>query len=56
MARSREERVVDRFLEAVRTIEGAYSLVALTNKKLMGARDPWAFARWCSANSTDAIS
>lgn len=40
VARSREKRVVDRFLEAVKTIEGAYSLVALTNKKLMGARDP----------------
>ncbi len=40
VARSREERVVDRFLEAVKTIEGAFSLVALTNKKLMGARDP----------------
>src|SRR3954452_22758184 len=40
VARSREERVVDRFLEAIKTIEGAFSLVALTNKKLMGARDP----------------
>jgi amidophosphoribosyltransferase len=40
VARSREERVIDRFLEAVKTIEGAFSLVALTNKKLMGARDP----------------
>ena len=40
VARSREERVVDRFLEAVQPIEGAFSLVALTNKKLIGARDP----------------
>jgi amidophosphoribosyltransferase len=33
-------RFVDRFIEALRQIEGAYSLVALTNKKLIGARDP----------------
>ena len=31
---------VDRFVEAIRQIEGAYALVALTNKKLIGARDP----------------
>jgi amidophosphoribosyltransferase len=40
VARSREERVIDRFLEAIKQIEGAFSLVSLTNKKLMGARDP----------------
>jgi len=40
VARSRRNRVVERFIEAVRQIEGAYSLVALTNKKLIGARDP----------------
>jgi len=40
VARSRKELVVDRFVEAIRKIEGAYALVALTNKKLIGARDP----------------
>src|ERR687897_1166620 len=40
VARSRRGRVIDRFLEAVRRLEGAYALVALTNKKLIGARDP----------------
>lgn len=40
VARSRKPRFVDRFIEAIRQIEGAYSLVALTNKKLVGARDP----------------
>jgi amidophosphoribosyltransferase len=29
-----------RFVEALRQIEGAYALVSLTNKKLIGARDP----------------
>ncbi len=40
VARSRKPRFVDRFIDAIRTLEGAYSLVALTNKKLIGARDP----------------
>src|SRR5215213_9843058 len=40
VARSRRNRFVDRFVEAIRQLEGAYALVALTNKKLIGARDP----------------
>jgi amidophosphoribosyltransferase len=39
-ARSRRSRIVDRFVEALSQIEGAYALVALTNDKLIGARDP----------------
>jgi amidophosphoribosyltransferase len=39
-ARSRAKRIVDRFIDALKRIEGAYALVALTNKKLIGARDP----------------
>ena len=40
VARSRRPRLVDRFVEAMRSIEGAYALIALSNKKLIGARDP----------------
>jgi amidophosphoribosyltransferase len=40
VARSRKGGVVERFVDAIRRIEGAYALVSLTNKKLMGARDP----------------
>ena len=39
-ARSRRSKIIDRFVEALAEIEGAYALVALTNKKLIGARDP----------------
>jgi amidophosphoribosyltransferase len=39
-ARSRKTKIVDRFVEALWRIEGAYALVALTNKKIIGARDP----------------
>src|SRR5579863_9215729 len=40
VAQSKRGRFIDRFIEALRAIEGAYSLVSLTNKKLIGARDP----------------
>src|ERR1700734_1830444 len=40
VAQSKRNHFIDRFIEALRTIEGAYSLVSLTNKKLSGARDP----------------
>ncbi|MBI5319200.1 amidophosphoribosyltransferase [Bradyrhizobium sp.] len=40
VAQSRRSHFIDRFIESLRALEGAYSLVALTNKKLIGARDP----------------
>ena len=40
VARSRKPFIVDRFVDALREIEGAYSFVALSNTKLIGARDP----------------
>jgi len=40
VARSHKARFVDRFVDALRDIEGAFSLVGMTNKKLVGARDP----------------
>ena len=40
VAQSKRNRFIDRFIEALRAIEGAYALVSLTNKKLIGARDP----------------
>ncbi len=40
IARSRAPRMIERFVDALHQIEGAYALVALTNKKLIGARDP----------------
>jgi len=40
VARSRRGRFIDRFIDALQRLEGAYSFVGLTNKKLIGARDP----------------
>jgi amidophosphoribosyltransferase len=40
VAQSRRNRFIDRFIDALRYLEGAYSFVGLTNKKLIGVRDP----------------
>ena len=44
LSRSQKRRVVERFIEAIRQIEGAYALVSITNDMLIAARDP----RWHS--------
>ena len=40
VAHSRKPRIVERLIDALRALEGAFSLVALTNKKMIGVRDP----------------
>ena len=40
VARSRKPKFIERFIDALRQIEGAYAFVGITNKKLVGARDP----------------
>ena len=40
IARSKRRRIVDRFMDALTEIEGAYALVCLTNGMMIGARDP----------------
>ena len=40
VAKSIKIKFIDKFIDALGYLEGAYSLVALTNKKLIGARDP----------------
>src|SRR5690242_17299037 len=39
-ARSTKSRIVDKLIDALCQVQGAYSLVALTSKKLIGVRDP----------------
>ena len=41
VAKSKADRTIKRLVDALVQIEGAYSLVILTNKKLIGARDPF---------------
>ena len=41
IAKSRRERFSDKLIEALFQIKGGYSLVLMTNKKLVGVRDPF---------------
>ena len=43
IARSKEKTFVDRVIQALKQVEGAYSLLFLTEKELVAARDPYGF-------------
>ena len=47
IARSKLDNQIDQVREAISQIEGAYSLVILTDTKLIGARDPNGFRPLC---------
>ena len=41
VARSKKKKIIDKLIDTLHQIQGAYSLVILTNKKLIGVRDPF---------------
>ncbi len=41
IAKSKREKFVDKMIDALFQIQGGYSLVLMTNKKLIGVRDPF---------------
>ena len=41
VATSKKKDLIDRLAESLAVIEGAYSLVAMTNKRIIGVRDPY---------------
>ena len=41
IAKSKREKFIDKFIDTLFQIQGGYSLVLMTNKKLVGARDPF---------------
>ncbi len=41
IAKSKREKIIDKIIDALFQIKGAYSLVLMTNKKLIGVRDPF---------------
>ena len=41
IAKSKREKFIDKLIDALFQIQGGYSLVMMTNKKLVGARDPF---------------
>ncbi|MSO71604.1 MAG: amidophosphoribosyltransferase [Alphaproteobacteria bacterium] len=54
IATSRRSKLLDRFIDALRQIEGAYSLIALSRRKLIGARDPLGVRPLCLGRLQDA--
>jgi len=43
IARSPETRLADQVVDALRKVQGAYSLLLMTEKELIGVRDPYGF-------------
>ena len=41
IAKSKREKFVDKLIDALFQIQGGYALVMMTNKKLVGVRDPF---------------
>jgi amidophosphoribosyltransferase len=54
VARSRAGATVDRIVDALRRVEGAYSMVILTPKELIAVRDPHGFRPLCMGMLKDA--
>ncbi|MCZ6631834.1 MAG: amidophosphoribosyltransferase [bacterium] len=54
IARSSQEEMVDRISDALRQVQGAYSLVLCTEDKLFAARDPYGFRPLCLGQLGDA--
>lgn len=54
LARAREDRAADRLNTALGQVEGAYSLVLLTDDQLIAARDPHGFRPLCLGRLDDA--
>jgi len=56
MARSRADKLVDRFIEALGKVQGAYSLVMLSNDAMYAARDPYGWRPLCIGCKDDSYA
>lgn len=54
MARSKAKDIVDRLKSALKRVQGAYSLVMLTEDQLIGVRDPDGFRPLCLGKKGDS--
>lgn len=55
IARSKLENQIDQIKEALQKVSGAYSIVILTNDKLIAARDPYGFRPLCIGKLNDSF-
>ncbi|MGF1469389.1 MAG: amidophosphoribosyltransferase, partial [Sandaracinaceae bacterium] len=54
VARSRQRTTVDRVIDGLLQVEGAYSMMILTPKEVIALRDPWGFRPLCIGILKDA--
>jgi len=54
IAKSQNNNVIERIKEALYLVKGAYSIVILTENKLIGARDPYGFRPLCIGKLKDS--
>jgi amidophosphoribosyltransferase len=47
VARSRERNVVDKIVDGLKQVQGAYSMLFMTNDELVAVRDPYGFRPLC---------
>jgi len=55
IARSKKEKMVEKIIDALDQIQGAFSLAIMTRKKIIGARDPRGFRPLCIGKKDDAL-
>ncbi|WP_456455095.1 amidophosphoribosyltransferase [Thermovibrio sp.] len=47
IVKSKKRKFLEKLMDALSKLEGAYSLLVMTNKKLIAIRDPWGFRPLC---------
>ncbi|MEO2068000.1 MAG: amidophosphoribosyltransferase [Desulfurobacteriaceae bacterium] len=47
IVKSKKRKFLEKLMDALSKLKGAYSLLVMTNKKLIAARDPWGFRPLC---------
>ena len=47
IVKSKKRKFIEKLMDALSKLKGAYSLLVMTNKKLIAARDPWGFRPLC---------
>ena len=47
IVKSKKKRFLEKLMDALSRLKGAYSLLVMTNKKLIAVRDPWGFRPLC---------
>ncbi|WP_163329462.1 amidophosphoribosyltransferase [Desulfurobacterium thermolithotrophum] len=55
IVKSKKRKFLEKLMDALSKLKGAYSLLVMTNKKLIAARDPWGFRPLCMGELDGSI-